>query len=187
MAHPKVEREELVEKLFEVFRKLGYDGASIAQLSAATGLQKASLYHRFPGGKEEMVEIVLDYADRWVEEHIIRVLEADAEPLSRLKKALEQVNSFYNKGEKACLLRALSLGTGTDLFGSQVQRSFVRLKKAFCKIGTDLGLPFNEAERMAENTLIRIQGSLLLTNAIKDPSLFERTLLDINQEALALQ
>jgi AcrR family transcriptional regulator len=187
MAHPKIEHEELVEKLFEVFRTSGYDGASIMQLAAATGLKKASLYHRFPRGKEEMAEIVLDYADRWMEEHVIRILEADTAPLARLKEALEQVNNFYGKGEKACLLRSLSLGTGAGLFQSGVQRSFARLQEGFQAVGADLGLSPGEAKRMAENIIIRIQGSLLLTSATKDSSIFERTLMEINREALTLQ
>ncbi len=84
MAHPKIEHEELVEKLFEVFRESGYEGASLMQLSEATGLKKPSLYHRFPGGKEEMVEIVLDYADKYMREQVIKVLEGEGEAFERL-------------------------------------------------------------------------------------------------------
>jgi AcrR family transcriptional regulator len=186
MAHPKVEHEQLVEKLFEAFRSLGYDGVSLMQLSAATGLQKASLYHRFPRGKEEMVEAVVDYADQQMETRVIQVLKAGGAPLTRLTEALAQLANFYQKGEKACLLRALSLGTGAGLFQSQVQRSFARLQEGFQIVVSDLGLPTEEATRIAENILIRIQGSLVLANATKNPALFERTLKEINQEALDL-
>lgn len=52
-------REELVALLAEVFRRHGYDGASMAEISAATGLGRSSLYHWFPGGKDEMAAAVL--------------------------------------------------------------------------------------------------------------------------------
>eukprot|EP01034_Spumella_vulgaris_P003226 gene3226-4166_t len=44
----KVFPEDVDRKLTEVFTRFGYDGASMELLSQATGLKKASLYHRFP-------------------------------------------------------------------------------------------------------------------------------------------
>ena len=59
--HPKVSEEEVVQKLFQVFRLKGFDGASLSDLAEATGLKKASLYHRYPGGKQEMAAAVMDF------------------------------------------------------------------------------------------------------------------------------
>ena len=49
----KVSDQELMERLAKVFRNYGYEGASMTVLAKVTGLQKASLYHRFPGGKQD--------------------------------------------------------------------------------------------------------------------------------------
>ncbi|WP_315889750.1 TetR/AcrR family transcriptional regulator [Kovacikia minuta] len=48
-----------VSSLLNLFRQFGYDGVTLSKISQATGLGKASLYHHFPGGKDEMVETVL--------------------------------------------------------------------------------------------------------------------------------
>ena len=53
-------REEAIAQLSKVFRQYGYEGATLARLSAATGLRKASLYHHFPKGKEKMAAAVLN-------------------------------------------------------------------------------------------------------------------------------
>ena len=50
---------ELIARLSGVFRDVGYEGATLSALAAATGLQKASLYHRYPGGKQQMADEVL--------------------------------------------------------------------------------------------------------------------------------
>ncbi|MDH3644464.1 MAG: TetR/AcrR family transcriptional regulator, partial [Gammaproteobacteria bacterium] len=42
-------RESLEDQLVTVFKKRGYEGATLNQLADATGLSKASLYHHFPG------------------------------------------------------------------------------------------------------------------------------------------
>ena len=47
---------ELIERLAKVFKDYGYQGASMSIIAKASGLQKASLYHRFPGGKEQMAQ-----------------------------------------------------------------------------------------------------------------------------------
>ena len=47
-------REAIVQRLLGVIRREGYDGASLAQLSTATGLGKGSLYHHFPDGKDDL-------------------------------------------------------------------------------------------------------------------------------------
>ncbi|MFT7651655.1 MAG: TetR/AcrR family transcriptional repressor of lmrAB and yxaGH operons, partial [Candidatus Azotimanducaceae bacterium] len=46
-----IDKTQLTEDLRQVFITRGYDGATLAHLSASTGLSKASLYHHFPGGK----------------------------------------------------------------------------------------------------------------------------------------
>ena len=65
MPAAQASRDEVVDRLLTAFRRKGYDGASLADLSAATGLGRSSLYHYFPGGKEEMARAVLDRADAW--------------------------------------------------------------------------------------------------------------------------
>ena len=57
-------RQEVVERLVTVVRRLGYDGASLAELSKATGLGKSSLYHYFPAGKDDMVRAVLEHLEQ---------------------------------------------------------------------------------------------------------------------------
>ncbi|HKX35432.1 MAG TPA: TetR/AcrR family transcriptional regulator, partial [Rhizorhapis sp.] len=52
MAKTVKERSDIIPVLGEVFREHGFEGASLAIISARTGLGKGSLYHFFPGGKE---------------------------------------------------------------------------------------------------------------------------------------
>ncbi len=59
MPPSKVNENQLLDRLTGVFRLHGYEGASLSRIAKATGLQRASLYFRFPGGKEEMAEAVL--------------------------------------------------------------------------------------------------------------------------------
>jgi AcrR family transcriptional regulator len=57
-----------VPSLLDLFRQLGYDGVTLSKISQVTGLGKASLYHHFPGGKDEMVETVLIALEQGLEQ-----------------------------------------------------------------------------------------------------------------------
>jgi TetR/AcrR family transcriptional regulator, lmrAB and yxaGH operons repressor len=54
-----ISEADLIGRLSLVFRDRGYEGAALADLASAAGLKKASLYHRFPGGKQQMAEEVM--------------------------------------------------------------------------------------------------------------------------------
>ena len=56
MRPQKVQDIEIIESLVKTFRSNGYEGTSLAELAKSTGLKKASLYHRFPDGKQEMAQ-----------------------------------------------------------------------------------------------------------------------------------
>lgn len=68
-------------------------------LSEATGLKKASLYHRFPGGKEQMGSEVLLDAGRWLTRHVLEPLAEPGTPAARIKDMTRQLDCFYAGGE----------------------------------------------------------------------------------------
>jgi AcrR family transcriptional regulator len=47
-------RDRIVEASAELFRRQGYVGTGMKQIGAASGAPFGSLYHFFPGGKEEL-------------------------------------------------------------------------------------------------------------------------------------
>lgn len=69
------DRASAISALAEAFREHGFEGATLATLSKATGLGKGSLYNFFPGGKEEMMDAVLENIDGWFANAIFAPLE----------------------------------------------------------------------------------------------------------------
>jgi AcrR family transcriptional regulator len=52
-------RERLLTATNELFRRRGYHGTSLKQVTAAAGAPTGSLYHFFPGGKDELAAEVI--------------------------------------------------------------------------------------------------------------------------------
>ncbi len=99
MAHKTISDEEMVTKALELFRAYGFDGVSLKQLADSMGLEKASLYYRFPGGKDEIALTVVRAVDAMIREHVFKPLCATGmSPRRRVQLACEQLREFYAGG-----------------------------------------------------------------------------------------
>ena len=86
--------------LGEVFRAHGYEGATLALITQATGLGKGSLYHFFPGGKQQMAAEVLDEIDRWFEVNIFAPLRQTDAPEPAVAAMIRAVEDYFRSGHQ---------------------------------------------------------------------------------------
>ncbi|MFC0515333.1 TetR/AcrR family transcriptional regulator [Mucilaginibacter angelicae] len=177
MRTQKVNSENVDLKLFKTFSELGYDGASMEALAKATGLKKASLYHRFPNGKKEMAKHALEIVEQWILQCIVaESANKNVPATARLKKMINAIDELYNGGANNCLLRTLSVGTDADAFKEGVTNCFNLLADGFTDIAIDLGISADKARQNAKLINLTIQGSLVLTGATGDNSYFKNSL-----------
>jgi AcrR family transcriptional regulator len=187
MARPSsITEDALIARLARVFSDTGFDGATLAQLSAATGLQKASLYHRFPGGKHQMAEEVLDAAGRWMAEHVIAPLTSDAPPQVRIAAITAPLETFYDGGRKACLLNMLSSPRIEDgPFSTRISAMLEALIAALCTTAIASGIAPGPARMKAERAVMLLQGSLVLARGTGSTEPFRRFLATLSDELLS--
>ncbi len=165
-----------------VLRAKGFDGASMNDLSEATGLKKASLYHRFPGGKKEIAEAVLAYTGDWSEINIQQVLTDQSQPpLQRLQQAIANIRALYDDGQAICILRALTMDSSLPLFGNLIEERFQVWIDAFAQLGRGFGFTDEKAKKLALETLIRVQGSLVLSKGLGTVEPFQQNLIEIER------
>ncbi|UII35004.1 TetR/AcrR family transcriptional regulator [Fulvivirga ulvae] len=186
MRPPKILDQDLLAALTSVFRARGYEGASLKELSDETGLKKASLYHRFPNGKQEMAESVLDHMEKWVQDHIfVALTDLSVLPEERLEKGLVNIRKLYGGGKETCIFRAFSMQMGLELFQQSLSNGMKGWISAFIDLGLSLALTPEVAREMAVQTLIEIQGSLILSQVMNDESIFENSLQLIKRNYLS--
>ncbi|MEM8848354.1 MAG: TetR/AcrR family transcriptional regulator [Bacteroidota bacterium] len=173
----KVSDQDILGGLMSVFRSKGYDGASLNELAEATGLKKASLYHRFPGGKKEMTDAVLNYMDSMVNANIYGVLSnTSATTSERLEDVLSNIDEVYGGGKEVCLYRSLSMDTGMSFFGEKIEKGINQWLDAFTNLGEAMGKTNESATELAKQTFIEIQGSLVLSKAMNSTEPFQKAL-----------
>jgi AcrR family transcriptional regulator len=167
-----------------VLRQQGYDGASIAELSKATGLGKSSLYHHFPDGKDDMVGAVLGHLEETLETQVFAPLRASGAPETRLRAMTRALDAFYDHGRDACLLANLGIGESARPFHPRVRAIFETWIAALMVPLRDAGVPRAQAKARAEDALIRIEGAVVLARSLQDSAVFTRTLRALPDELL---
>jgi TetR/AcrR family transcriptional regulator, lmrAB and yxaGH operons repressor len=184
VARPQtVETDIVIHRLSDLFRAEGFEGASLARLADCAGLKKASLYHRFPRGKQQMAEDVLAATGAWVQKRILAPLNAEGVARERLRAAMAAIDEFYGGGSRGCLLNMLApSGGGTSPFAAAIAAMFDSLISSFAKLARDAGFGPGEANARAERCVALLEGGLVMARGMNSPARFKSVLASLPAE-----
>lgn len=180
-SRPRGGAERHLPALAEVFRTHGYEGASLALITGATGLGKGSLYALFPGGKPQMAAAVLASVEAWFAASVFAPLR-DLPPKQGIPAMFAATEAYFHAGGRVCIVGAFALGAERDVFAAAIAGYFRGWQAALAGALGRAGHP--APEPLAEAILAGIQGGLVLARANGDPSLFPRLLRRLQAEAL---
>ena len=184
MRPAKISDNRLYRELSDIFRRKGYDGASYSDLMKATGLVKASLYHRFPGGKAEMVDRILSEVDREFSEYVVKPAFEAGAPLGRARKIARRLREFYKSGQQWCLLDTVTLADSPST-RDHARRSMEYWIDAFARVGRDAGLRPAIARRRSQEAVVAIEGGLVVSRVLGDRRPFLRSLASLPKRLTA--
>jgi len=176
MPAPKIDKAQAIAAIAELFREHGYHGTSYAQIIKASGLGKGSLYHYFPGGKEDIAKAVLKQIDCWFEENIFTPLDTDRDPEKVLEKMFVTVDTYFASGQRICLLGSFALYDAKEPFSAEIKSYFQRWIKALSTYLQNQGLSAKESRNLAYSTMVTIQGGLVMAQAIDDTDIFKQAI-----------
>ena len=169
------ENTTLIEALFDIFRSHGYEGTTISLLSEVTGLQKSSLYHHFPKGKEDMLKAVVSYVSKQIQQHILApLLDTQVKPEKRFSNMIATIKAFYSDGRKNCLLNVLNLGEAKVEINKLQNDDYSAWLNALIQLGEEVGMSQPEAKNWAERFLIIIEGALVIQRLTSNKQTFEK-------------
>jgi TetR/AcrR family transcriptional regulator, lmrAB and yxaGH operons repressor len=184
MRAPKISDAELFARLSLVFRDHGFEGATLARISQATGLEKPSLYHRFPGGKDDMAVAVLRHVGELFASEILAPLSAGGPLETRLRRTAAKIRAFYENGQRACLLDTLSIATATPTLRRELASAYLAWQNAFAAAARESGATPAAATRRAQEAIIKIHGALVLARATGDQAPFQRAIAQLPAQLL---
>jgi TetR/AcrR family transcriptional repressor of lmrAB and yxaGH operons len=173
-----VSDDELFDRLAQVFRVAGFEGASLGALADGARLRRASLYHRFPEGKVQMAEAVMGR----VGDQFARALEpmtSDPDVEAGVVESARRISEIYADGLLPCVLDTLTLSGAPESIrasAAEITRSWIKAMAVAARRG---GAGAADARLAAEEAFVRIEGSLVLARLQGDPTPFRRALAEL--------
>lgn len=156
----------------ELFRRQGYNGTSLKQVTDAAGAPTGSLYHHFPGGKQELAVVVLWTSGSAYRELLEAIWDAAEDPVSAVgdffdgaARLLEETD-FIDPCPIGTVAREVASTNDTlrqaasDVFASWVAAAASRLE--------DAGLPGAASHDLGVTLVGAVEGGFVLARAAKD-------------------
>ena len=108
-APPETTRERMIEGAAELLSRRGLQATSFSEVLAHTDAPRGSVYHHFPGGKDEMVRAALDFVSAKMGQVIDRRADARAEEITALFLRVWRSILVTSRFEAGCAVLAVTV------------------------------------------------------------------------------
>ncbi|MEZ5053686.1 MAG: TetR/AcrR family transcriptional regulator [Chitinophagales bacterium] len=167
MPKQKVSVEDILKHSLKLFRQKSYHNTSIADIAAACGLLKGSLYHYFPS-KEALMSAVIQYAHEFFKKEVFSIAyDTNLTPQQRMEK-------MFKKSERALVSDGNIMGN----IGVETARAIPEFAEHIRDFYTEwmgaVEFVFREitneedAKKLAEQTVAEFEGAVMMTRIFKD-------------------
>nr|WP_090341919.1 TetR/AcrR family transcriptional regulator [Mycolicibacterium malmesburyense] len=153
-----------------LFRENGYSGTGFRDVVAHSGAPRGSIYHHFPGGKEQLAAETVTWAADVIERRIRRATQG-GDPVAALdmfvtswREILED-NDFRAGCPVAAVAAEADAGSAATAAASE---AFTRWQDAITRSLLDAGVGRSNARRLATLVVAGVEGAILLCRARRD-------------------
>lgn len=166
-------REQMIEGAADLLARRGVQGTSFADVLAQTGAPRGSIYHHFPGGKDELVQA----AARSVGEGVVALLDVveASSPAKVVDVFVDGWRAVSVSGgfERGCAVAATCLGSGEDDAARRLAAEiFASWQAALSRAFVRSGATRRQADDLAVVCLAAVEGALVLGRAAHDDQVF---------------
>lgn len=168
-------RDRILDATAELFRERGYAGTGLKAISTAAAAPFGSLYHFFPGGKDELAAASLRRAADGYAALVGDVLaEVPDDPVAAVRHAFAEAAATLAETDyvDACPIAtvALEVASTNEPLRLVTAEIFEGWLAALDLLFTGAGLDDLTARRLSTLFLAALEGGFLLGRAAKDPT-----------------
>lgn len=170
MRPSKISREELLQRCANTFKRLGYHGTTMDELSTACGLTKASFYHHYPS-KDALLKDVLGWTHERLKETLFAIAYDEKQPPEkRLSSMGKKAKKLFQDDSIGCLMGVVAVDA---TYGRKELMEPIRLFlddwiAAFTKLFE--ACQFDDAKQQAKQLVADFEGAILLARIYNDPA-----------------
>jgi AcrR family transcriptional regulator len=166
-------RERILDAGAELFRRQGYTGTGLKQLVAKADAPFGSLYHHFPGGKDELTAEIIRRSAGYYLDLFDEVVGADADVVEGVRRFFHEAADVLEATDYAdgCPIAvvALEVASTNDQLREATHDVFEAWLFGLTIWFSAAGIAEDVARRLAVHALAALEGAFLLSRAAKDP------------------
>jgi TetR/AcrR family transcriptional repressor of lmrAB and yxaGH operons len=165
-------RERLVGAMADLVQRQGYLATGVSDVAAAAGAPKGSLYHHFPGGKEELGVAALEAAGASIDAAFAAVLRRHRSPVRAVAAlAAGMAAGLEASGyERGCPVATSALETAhaSEALAAAAAQAFAGWRARLAEHFEAAGFRPADARSRAVLVLSALEGALVLARAEHD-------------------
>jgi AcrR family transcriptional regulator len=165
-------KERILDAGAELFRRQGYAGTGLKQLVARADAPFGSLYHHFPGGKDELTAEVIRRSAGFYLDLFDEVVGPDVDPVAGTRAFFAGAAETLQETDfaDACPIAvvALEVASTNEPLREATHDVFEAWLAGLTLWYAAAGIPDDRARALAVHFLAAIEGAFLLSRAAKD-------------------
>lgn len=179
-------RERMVAGATKLLASKGLQATSFSEVIELTETPRGSIYHHFPGGKDELVLAALDEAERRMLDALAAAGPASAETVLQAVVGIWRDLLSTTEVTTGCAAVAVTVATDTEALLDASARVFETWTERLTDLFADAGLAEDKARGFASTVLATVEGAVVIARAKRSLEAYDESvaLLRVLLEAL---
>jgi AcrR family transcriptional regulator len=169
-------RNRMIQSAALLFRERGVEGTAFADVLEHSGAPRGSVYHHFPGGKQQLAEEATRWAGDFMAAGLATALEQN-DPLAALDTFVELWAGILAQSgyEAGCPIVAAALeGDRAPAARAEAAAAFNNWEQLLAEAATKSGVDPYRARSLATLIIAAIEGAVVLARAERTTEPLER-------------
>ena len=164
-------RERIVQSSADLFRRQGYTGTGVKQIVAEASAPFGSIYHFFPGGKEQLGEEVIRFSGALYGQLIDAFYEPGGDPVAATRNFFAAAADALRETDyaDACPIAtvALEVASTNETLREATAEVFDTWIDAASAMFASEGIPAEQSRELALTTLCLLEGAFIFCRAAR--------------------
>ncbi|MFJ6705060.1 MULTISPECIES: TetR/AcrR family transcriptional regulator [unclassified Streptomyces] len=158
-------REAMIKAAWLLIAERGLEGMSTREVLARTGAPRGSVYHHFPRGRSELIELALEHSEQWAQKQIAAI-----HPQTPSDVVVGYIDIWRRVVEgtdfrAGCAMAGAIAGGHDPAILDRTEAAFDAAGEALAALFEQVGLAPAQAAQRAALLVIAAEGAVILSRA----------------------
>ena len=167
-------RDRMVDSAIKFLATQGFQGASFSSILEDSNAPRGSIYHHFPGGKDELILAAIDRSGRRAEQIVEGFRGRSAEGIVTSFVALWRSILLMSDFRAGCSVLGATVSSGDDGIVDRAADVFRSWQAALADVIEAAGTPREQAEDLGALLVASCEGAVVLCRAQRSTEPLDR-------------